>query len=302
MIDIGMQYYKDDLYDKSGFRKKARRFQSKYRAEILNVGYEDYGNRLIEEDGRKGFNFYNGFSIFEEVKKRYTNFNKGLYCDMLRSEHIPFNLFIPLKHNLDYCRDVFNDFIGNTIKNIDRIEIEYAPKPKKNYLDDNTSFDTYIEYTHNDNSKGILGIEVKYTEHDYPLKKRSKEEKFVKDKKSPYHSVTSASKLYKSETIDLLITDRFRQVWRNQLLSESILIKDNDKFKYLTSLTFFPSGNTHFIEVSKEYLEFLKENDNKFYPVTFERYISILQKLCPDIEFKKWINYLTSRYIIKDTY
>lgn len=301
MIGIGEQYHKDDFYDKSGFRKNARLHQSKYRAEILNVDFDEYGNRLTDEDGRKGLNFFNGFSVFEEVKRRYPDFKKPLYCDMLRSEHIPFNLFIPLKYNLDYCRDVFNEFLSKTIKNIYRIEIEHAPKRKENYLNDNTSFDAYFEYTHTDNSKGILGIEVKYTEHEYSLKKGSKEERFIKDKKSPYHTVTAASKLYKSGTIDFLIKDRFRQVWRNQMLGESILLKDNNKFNHFTSLTFFPSDNTHFSEVSKEYVSFLKKKDNIFCPVTFENYIELLNKYFTNTKYIEWIDYLSDRYIITNT-
>ena len=42
----------------------------------------------------------------------------------------------------------------------ENIKIEFAPSPKRNYLNDRTSFDTYIEI-HNDNSKGVIGIEVK---------------------------------------------------------------------------------------------------------------------------------------------
>ena len=298
----GKQYYKDDIYDKTGFRKKARLHQSKYRAEILKVGYDMYGNRLTKEDGNKGLNYYNGFSVFEEVEKRYPTFNIGLYCDMLRSEHIPFNLFIPLKQNLIFCKEVFNEFLNNTINSINKIKIEYTPKPKEKYLNDNTSFDAYIEYTHIDNAKGILGIEVKYTEHEYPLKKGSKEENFIEDRKSPYYNISDLSEIYKTDAFRFLKTDRFRQVWRNQLLGESILVRDSSKFKHFTSLTFFPSGNIHFSEVSKEYVGFLKKNDNKFCAVTFENYISILNKLCHHNFYKRWVDYLDKRYIIKEEF
>lgn len=63
------------------------------------------------------------------------------------------------------------------IVSIDRIEIEYAPKPKEKYLNDGTSFDTYIEYTNFDDTKGMIGIEVKYTEKEYKLTANSKQEK-----------------------------------------------------------------------------------------------------------------------------
>jgi hypothetical protein len=71
MKEIGNQYDKDDKLDKTGFKKKARLHQSRYRAEVLDVDHcrdinDDYGNRLSKDDGLKGLNFYSGFSIFDE--------------------------------------------------------------------------------------------------------------------------------------------------------------------------------------------------------------------------------------------
>ena len=219
---------------------------------------------------------------------------------MLRSEHIPFNLFIPFRQDLSFCKNVFNSFFGDCIRTIDRIEIEYAPKGKdKVYLNDRTSFDGYIEYTHNDNSKGIIGIEVKYTEHEYKLKPNSKEEADCKNKASRYFEVSKLSNLYKPGAMDVLPTDKFRQVWRNHLLGESILLTDSDKFKHFTSLTLFPKGNSHFIETSKDYIELLQSNKNKFLPVTYEDFFSACNENCPDDNYKKWLDYLTTRYIVK---
>ena len=142
MKEIGNQYSKDDTMDKTGFRKRARLHQSKYRAEVLNVDYcrdegDDYGNRLSKDDGLKGLNFYNGFSIFDEVQKRNKNkYDKGLHSDMLRSEHTPFNLFVPFRQDKVFATKVFNDFFDNTIESIYISDdfnkfIEYAPSPRK---------------------------------------------------------------------------------------------------------------------------------------------------------------------------
>ncbi|MCX6723177.1 MAG: hypothetical protein NT094_03910, partial [Candidatus Staskawiczbacteria bacterium] len=169
--------------------RRARLHQSKFRAEVLNLPYDSYGNYLTKEDGEIGNNFYKGFGIFEAVKK-YRKYNKPLYSNMLRSEHIPFNFFIPFDLNKTFCKNVFNEFFGGVIQTIERIEIEFAPKPREKYLNDGTSFDTYIEYTHTDNSKGILGIEVKYTEKEYKLVPKSKEEKDINKKNSLYYITT----------------------------------------------------------------------------------------------------------------
>ena len=98
--EIGPQYPRDKTIDKTGFLEKARLHQSKYRANIIKVPFDKYGNYLTKEDAKRGVNFYNDFEIFKEVKKRYPKYSKSIYANMLRSEHISFNLFIPLKKDL----------------------------------------------------------------------------------------------------------------------------------------------------------------------------------------------------------
>ena len=166
MQDIGQQYSKDDRTDPSGFLRRARLHQSVFRAKYLNLPYDTYGNYLTKKDGESGKNFFDGYGIFDAVKK-YRKYNKPLYSNLLRSEHIPFNIFIPLDKDRNYCKNVISDILNSRILSIDKIDIEYAPKPKEKYLNDGTSFDAYIEYTNSDGTKGMIGIEVKYTEREY---------------------------------------------------------------------------------------------------------------------------------------
>lgn len=111
MQEIGQQYSKDDKTDPTGFLKRARLHQSKFRAAVLNLPYDSYGNYLTKADGELGKNFYEGFGIFEAVKK-YRKYNKPLYSNMLRSEHIPFNFFVPLNIERTLCKNIFNEFLG----------------------------------------------------------------------------------------------------------------------------------------------------------------------------------------------
>ena len=75
-------------------------------------------------------------------------------------------------------------------------------------------------------------------------------------------------------------------------------IEDNDKFKHFTSLTIFPKDNLHFIETSKEYMDMLTTNNNRFISVTYEDFLSACKKYCTNNRYEKWINYLKDRYII----
>lgn len=290
-MKLGKQYTKDD-----DFKRKARLYQSTYRAEVLSVDCDEFGNMLKEEDGKKGLNFYPEFGILDAVYERYgTRYNKQLYSNLLRSEHIPFNFFIPLSTDLELAKDVLNEFVSNTIKRINYITIEYAPEAAEDYLNDKTSFDVYIEYVHSDNKVGALGIEIKYTEQSFPLKKGSKEHIDLKNPKSRYWLVTNSSGLFKAGILDKLILDDYRQIWRNQLLGESI--KQKGEINHFVSMTMYPKGNEHFSRVLPEYQSFLKVK-NDLIGITYENFIEALIKHSKGDAFDKWITYLKERYLI----
>jgi hypothetical protein len=297
-IGIGNQYPNDDKLDKSGFLRKARLHQSEYRAFELEVDFDKYGNYLLESDARTGLNFYNGFGVFENVKKRFKKYSKSVYANMLRSEHMAFNLFVPLEGKLKYAERVLNVVLNNSIKSVDKILIEYAPKPVANYLNDKTSFDAYIEYTHINNIRGIIGIEVKYTERSYKLKKGSKQELEVNNPSSIYYQITNESGIYDKNKIHKLKQDDFRQLWRNQILGESILLSKQDDFTHFTSLIIFPKSNIHVGKTNKEYRTFLIDK-NKFIPLTLENFIHLAEVNKPNAEYDEWIEYLKRRYIVK---
>lgn len=229
MIEIGKQYTEEDNhFDHSGFRAKARLHQSKYRADVLKLPFEKYGNYLKQADAEIGKNFYPDFNIFSAVKS-YRRYGVSLYSNMLRSEHIPFNFFVPLRYDLDLCKAVFNSILSNCIKSIpkqaiidgkENIKIEFAPKPKEQYLNDRTSFDSYIEYDHIDGSKGIIGIEVKYTELGYKISGKT-ESDAIKNTNSKYYEVSEKCGLYTSNCYSKLILDDFRQIWRINFLEKA---------------------------------------------------------------------------------
>jgi len=286
----------------NNFKHKCREHQSKFRSEDLEADKDIYDNMLLDEDGKRGLNFYGGFGIRDLVKE--ITFRKPFHCNLLRSEHIPYNFFIPLKQNKEFCKQVFNELLDGIIDSILWLKIEHAPKPKENYLDDHTAFDAYVEYQHSDGFKGILGIEVKYTELSYPLKDGSTEHQRMTKyfDKSKYKEITDKSGMFqlKPGDFDKLKKDRYRQVWRNHLLGESIIIEDSDDFKHFHSLTFYPSGNIHFTEVISEYKErFLKpEYQHRVQGITYEDFFQSCRKHCPNKQYGDWIEYLERRYLV----
>ena len=170
----------------------------------------------------------------------------------LRSEHIPWNVFFPMSLSDDmksHAVDVFNAIIGQVsaelpkIKYISSIKIEFAPKDEHAteapftmcYLNDRTSFDTYIEYVAEDGEKGGIGIEVKYTEEGYHPGEAEKKAAIThyKNPKHRYLDVMKKSAYYIPAAFmpddkhpnlwSPLVSNELRQIWRNHLLGASMV-------------------------------------------------------------------------------
>jgi len=294
------------------FKRTARTHQSDFRANFLKVPFDPenkygkYGAFLMPDDANAGLNFCKDFrqEILDRIQKRYPRLtatqHDGLYANMLRSEHIPWNVFIPMAHDLSATAKVFNKILGaDEIDEVTDIRIEWAPE-KTNCLNDNTSFDTYIEYLHNGKTCGI-GIEVKYTEEGYPFGAKERRE-VMENEQSRYAQVTKLSKWYIPEITDHpiretpLCKDKYRQIWRNHILG-ACMIQNNMLAKF-HSITLYPHGNPHFGEVLPKYESFLTdEGRSSFGYITIESLIDLLDRYFPKTKkYQNWIQYLRVRY------
>lgn len=288
MEKYGPQYWHDDE-----FKKIARLHQSKYRAEVLQVGFNEYGNRLTDEDAKALKAYYPELGVRKALRERYSNYSSMRDADLLRSEHIPFNFFAPLINDFALCRELVDSAFGISLDKVDTVKIEYAPKPRKRYLNDSTSFDTYIRGLRKGNQVGI-GIEVKYTEQAYSLKKGSPEELAVNDPTSAYWTLTRSSGVFAEPGNSILGGDPLRQVWRNHLLGLSMIEKgDVDAFY---SVTLFPDENKHFHYILPEYQTLLTPESRQFLiGCSFEKFIGAIPE---EGDYGKWKQYLMARYIV----
>lgn len=288
-MNIGTQYQPDDE-----FKAEARLYQSKYRAEFLQVDFQDYGNRLTDSDAEALLNYYDKLNSRKSLRQRYPKYSRKRDADLLRSEHIPFNLLAPLDTNHALAAKIISDVWNIDCAEIQLVEIEYAPAPKEDYLNDGTAFDTYLKVTLKNGSTCGIGIEVKYTEQAYPIGKT--ESVNVKNHDSLYWQAARASGFFQNPDDEIFGTDEFRQVWRNHLLGlKMIQVGDVDEFY---SITLFPNGNNHFHHVIPEYISKLKDEAKPYLiGCTFERFISSIQG---SPEFEEWKEWLDQRYIIKN--
>ena len=295
----------------SEFKRKAREHQVKFREEILCVEYNKYPNVLNFADARKGLVFYEGFreEILAELKKPIPKTSSApsgqMLTNLLRSEHIPYNIFFPMNKDLSGCKDLFNHILGKEeILRIKDIKIEHHPEPIEDYLSDHTAFDVYISYIDTNNKECGIGIEVKYTEKEYALKEGTSEYAHVTDEQGntrlfgPYLNATIDSKYFKDEvTHDILVANKFRQIWRNHILGASMVLRgDIEKF---TSITVYPEANVHFHnDAMPDYYELLTETGkNTFIPLTYEELFSLMDKYLNIENGKEWNLYLRQRYL-----
>ena len=271
----------------------------------LHGGIE-YEHILSNEDAGNGKNFYchndpkewNSLQYWAEKSKgKKVNFSGAGLKNMLRSEHIPYNLFYPLeKIRLQQPKKLHEFLEGLCSKQfhkVNKIKIEYASDLHKNeLLKDNTSFDVYIEYQNGEKICG-LGIEVKYTEKSYPYGTTEKERMW--DDKSLYNELSRRSEIYKKDAFQILRTKQLKQAWRNHLLGLKLL--EIGKLHEFHSVHLYPERNTYQANMCEEYIGCLKEEHKQsFLPITFEQFIETAEEVFTESTQHKWIKYLKERY------
>lgn len=311
------QLYKIDEYKYDmPWQAKARKHQSDFREREMNVPAVPntnrsgcYGNVISAKDGANGVNFYPSF--WNEIKQDLNGNTGAILTNVLRSEHIPYNIFFPMRHDLQKTALLFRTLTGRDVAAVQNIIIEYAPSPKEEYLDDLTSFDTYVDYRDSAGARCGIGIEVKYTEQGYPIGKG--EENKIHDRDSTYYRVTRESRCfdYGELTEEEFIESNFgkhdrgndlRQLWRNHILGLSMRLHRGGLKDFL-SVHLYPSFNEHFnpetSTVLSDYTSLLNDRGQQtFMSLTYETLFEAMQKCGMDEIDAGWIPYLTRRYIL----
>ena len=280
------------------FKRWARALQFAYREDVL-CDFNEYRAPqvlLSEENAKRGLIFYDGFR--DLILSKVGNVATQLTANMLRSEHIPYNLFTPLETMPEIAADLFSKMIGVPIKQIKSIEIEYAGIGDKSmYLNDRTSFDAFVSYITPDDRKGGIGIEVKYTENEYPL--GEKEGKDIAGDNHLYKDMTAESGYFRSGLdISMFLTaHHLRQIWRNHILGYSM--KHKGDVDIIHHVHIYPEHNEHFHNYAlPEYRALLTGNGNEsFKTITYENYFDMLNDYRDNEQVSDWVKYLRKRYL-----
>lgn len=280
------------------FKRWARALQFAYREDVLCDFNEYHAPQVLlsEENAKRGMIFYDGFR--DLILSKVGNVATQLTANMLRSEHIPYNLFTPLETMPEISADLFSMMIGVPIKLIQSIKIEYAGTGDKSmYLNDRTSFDAFVSYITPDGKNGGIGIEVKYTENEYPLGKKEGED--IESKNLLYREMTAESGYFRSGLdISMFLTaHHLRQIWRNHILGYSM--KHKGDVDIIHHVHIYPEHNVHFHNYAlPEYRSLLTDAGNEsFKTITYENYFDMLDCYRGNAKISDWVKYLRKRYL-----
>ena len=308
----------------SDYRKACRQHQAWFRENILklemgrnhstrqgaNETKEEFEHRrttetdiaiLTPSDAARLMNFvpeYHdeiGKALCDDRGRIPTDF--GLMANMLRSEHVPWNIFVPMMTDLMTAAKCFSEILPHReIKTIRNWKIEYAP----NTIQDKTAFDVYVEYTTSSGKTGVIGIEVKYTEEGYSV--GNKEFSMMQNPESAYSVTTRNSECFINNDPMQFNNPDFIQLWRNHILGLAML--QQGKADFFDSLTLYPSGNVHFhssnchIGVIEAYEGLLTDKGkDTFHAITYEDFFQILRENYNNSRYLLWLKYLETRYI-----
>ncbi len=243
--------------DKS-FTGRMRFHQSWYRHAILQLkpgpnphahGDELYGNMLIEEDAREGKNFLTP-QIFEFAKERFPlsqkdNETARLYQNLLSSQPMCFNLFGPLKSSPELATVLLRLLPGfPQDAQVTNLFFEYPPKQARP-LADQTSFDACISYERRGRVKGFIGIETKLTE-PFSLKKYAFSQRYRQ-------WMDRGDLWWRPNAENRFSSFAFNQLWRNHLLTYSMLNQPDPLFREGYCCVVFHPGNKHCSNAMQEY-------------------------------------------------
>ena len=289
----------------SVFARKARLLQSWYRYTILDepnygVGPAEtnrnkYGN-IIENGKTSGKNFLS-VEIFEYAEYRLKNRIKGetfdeyrLFNNMLGSQTMCFNLFVPLKKlfskNIENVAKIFSAcFPSLDIAKVLAIELEFLPYPKDEYLDDGTAFDAFIIFKNSAGARNLLVVETKYIE-----KLGSNSSTNLK----PQIETASNSGLFNDAGIEAA-NNGLSQLGRNFLLAQKYT--EVHKLNNFYAVVISPEeNNSSKIEI-ESFKKLLNPSAHEILLYkSLEEFVDTINGTCPD-EMITWITDFKRRYL-----
>ena len=304
------EYLKYQAYSPkdSDFARYARLLQSKWREKKkYPIGKSDngteYGNYVettFAENERINYLTDNVKKlVVSEVQNAETTKAMikapRIWNNLLSSQPLCFNLFGELYFNLDLATVFFKKLFPKRIDKVTSIMFEYSPcRGDKNFTGDHSAFDVFVEYTSVNEKTGFIGIEVKYAE---TLQEGADKVNFTYQKHEKEYLQLTKPEIFKQDSIENLRKVPLFQIWRDHLLSISLL--KNNLYEEGFFVFLFPKANKECYDGVNKYCQQLtfpykwEEEKTGFY----WRFIDDFIKNLHDLINQEWTKELKERYL-----
>jgi hypothetical protein len=216
----------------NAFQQRARLLQARWRERRgLPIGTrnnrsdgEELGSRLAMPFARDSLANFISETAKQRVKDEVESPDRDkerlfavprIYCDLLSSQPLCFNLFAELDADRGLATNVLSSMLPGRVQRVHSIQFEYSPgrlDPK--YLGNRSAFDVFVDYETPQGGRAFVGIEVKYQEN-MKVSRATMEGK-------PYHEVADLAGCFRDEQRYALENPPLQQLWLDHLLALSM--------------------------------------------------------------------------------
>ena len=280
--------------DKKTFTKLMRLHQGWWRTFVLMEKPGQHPSRPSEtvcntitngDKTRKNFLTPNSYKAYAEtiqnnLDKSQMIEEKRAVNNLLSSQPLCFNAFGEMAYDLHLATE-FLKLIFPDAKSVTKVLFEYRPKE---YEIDHSAFDVAFNFETIDGMRNLFGFEVKYTDGFSPVAKDRKE----------YAEAFAKNKEHFLGEYDSYRTVEFNELFRNELIGRWC-VNNNIVDKVYTGI-FYHQDDTAILSAAKHFQQSIKNGSANFRIITYEDFLSSLQKLDLSWQQREWSMLFWARY------
>ena len=178
-----------------------------------------------------------------------------LYCDLLSSMPMCFNLFADLWADLELANRALHAWWPDVPGTVSEVRFEWSPgrRLKGEYLENRSAFDVAFMLDLGNGKRGVLGVETKYHE-DCKKEKRPSDERLRR-----YAKITAASKIMTPEAMYSIIGKELQQIWLDHLLAVSMPLHESGQWAWAGFALVHPARNPSYAQAPMKYRALLTD-------------------------------------------
>lgn len=176
-----------------------------------------------------------------------------LYCDLLSSMPMCFNLFSELSADLKLADMAVHKWWPDVPGRVSAVRFEWSPGRRRRgeFLENRSAFDVAFELELSNGGFGVLGVETKYHEDC------KREKAPVEKRKARYEFVTISRGVLEQDQIDSILGTSIQQIWLDHLLAESMLLHESKRWIWAGFALVHPARNPSYAEATDRYRKLL---------------------------------------------